>query len=147
MDNPYQTPSAAVADRTLPAPQPRGRRAWIAYLVLVLAICGFGAVLALRSLAWFPASALAMIAPAWILAAWSIIGLWSYIRQRPVGARWVWEACLLLNVVHMLTTVYIAVRFVRPNGALSMLTGLPLMFPLLVALWLYAFRSAHIWKR
>jgi hypothetical protein len=77
-----------------------------------------------------------------------LIGLWAYLRRRPIGSKHLWSAYFLAAVA---VPLYYSVTFVveEPEfralfiGAFTVL--LAVSFPLFLALWRYAFRSPDVW--
>jgi hypothetical protein len=82
-----------------------------------------------------------------------IVGLFSYIRSRPLYVAGFWRVILIL----LLAKALISASFLAPNlfpwesdqenyVSLAGLLSLAWYFPMTVALWQYAFKSPHIWN-
>lgn len=84
----------------------------------------------------------------WVFDIIGLIGLWAYLRRRPIISRHLWSAYFLVAVA---TALYYTVTFFAKGTefralfvgvyAVAMAAG----FPLLLALWRYAFRSPDVW--
>ena len=84
-----------------------------------------------------------------LLSGVALLGLWGYLRDRALGHHVFWGAfiCISLSVVvyYLVRALFLGseLRTIAIGGAVI---GLTLGFPLLLALWRYAFRSPHIWR-
>jgi len=116
---------------------------WWVYFVLV-------GVLTLSGMLQGPWSPLDVLAS--IFAAFSLVGLWGYIRQVPIGWKQFWVVYFALSLfLSVVLTVGILVAVELPPGTLGLFLALLALgglfaAPLYVALWRYAFRSAHLWS-
>jgi hypothetical protein len=99
-------------------------------------------------------------AAAWVLNACDLVGLWCYIRSRPLGVAWLWRVFLALTVAQLAFAAYqfekafmMVLPFesffpVRGERIVSLVGLCSVLFavPLLIALWRYAFRSPELWQ-
>jgi len=107
-----------------------GSNAWWAYFWLLVVLTGVGA---------------------WLIKDWDggldwgsgaigLLGLWGYLRQRPVGWRWLWVLYLVLLTLHVVHAVGRCFLMPAPGQAMfaiAVVGGLVLVAPLFVALWRY----------
>lgn len=96
---------------------------------------------------------------AWLIKDWSsgldwgsgaigLVGLWGYLRRRPVGWRWLWVLYLVLLVLHVVHAAYRCFLMPTPGRAVlavAVVVGMALVTPLFVALWRYVFTEA-LWR-
>jgi len=84
----------------------------------------------------------------WAFDLIGLIGLWAYLRRRPIVSRHLWSAYFLFAVA---ATLYYSIAiFVEGTEFLAFIIGvsaiaLAVSFPLFLALWRYAFRSPDVW--
>jgi hypothetical protein len=92
----------------------------------------------------------------WAILSFDIIciaGLYSYIRSTPLFVAGFWRVVLVL----LLAKAVVSASFLVPNlipwesdpeqfVALAGLLSLAWSFPMLAALWRYAFKAPHIWS-
>jgi hypothetical protein len=141
------------ADLTIATDVQPPSRLWWLYFGVLVAFGILGAVPFVLGLGQQPWRMLVLGAAATILNVWGIVGLWGYIRSRPLGFSDLWKACTLLTAVQI---AFSAFQFskVLTSGAqgterLVAIVGLCSMafaVPLLIALGRYAFRSPGIWR-
>src|SRR5215813_6430416 len=124
-------------------------RAWWAYFVLVVALATVWFFLAVPRVQFWP-----IAVPSAILGVAGIVGLWCYLRSKPLGPRGFWEVYLSLEISRFLAGAWFSLN----NAALSAEPGVERMVafaliggelfgvPLLVAIWLYVYRSPAIWQ-
>lgn len=86
-----------------------------------------------------------------VLSGAGLLGLWGYLRKRPVGRRPAWIAyfvALLLSIAYDMTVSFL---ILMPGWSAAWIVqiaiGLALDFPLLWATWRYAFCNPEIWRR
>lgn len=127
---------------------------WWGYFVLLIVLFGFGlfAFAAAGFAESFSSSLLTAITLGFDLVC--IVGLYGYIQSIPLLAAAFWRVMLTL----LLAKILLSASFFIPNlfpwertqeqyVALVGLLSLLLAFPLLWALWRYAFRSAFVWRQ
>ena len=79
----------------------------------------------------------------------ALLGLWGYLRSRPIGHRHMWA---ILFLVLLLVMGYYVTRpfFVGVQHLAGVIfgaaVGILFSVPLLLALWRYSFRSPEIWR-
>lgn len=84
----------------------------------------------------------------WAFDLIGLIGLWAYLRRRPVVSRHLWSAYFLVAVA---VALYYSIDiFAEETEHLALMIGvstvaLAVSFPLFLALWRYAFRSPDVW--
>ena len=86
----------------------------------------------------------------WLFGLVSLGGLWGYLRRRPLGHRYFWLGSFVvavLSVVYGAASLSQAPSDWRLAFASIFILCTAVAFPLLVALWRYAFRSPDIWRR
>jgi hypothetical protein len=86
----------------------------------------------------------------WLLGLIPLAGLWGYLRRKPLGHRYFWMGYLVFAVLSLLyaaTSLSQAPSNWRFAVALIFISCTAVIFPLLLALWLYSFRSPDIWRR
>ena len=86
-----------------------------------------------------------------------LVGLWAYLRRRPVVSRYLWRLYFvgMCAVFAYTCTTLLPLKHVFPvedHIWLSILIGgwfftLLVMLPLFIALWRYSFRSHEIWRQ
>lgn len=84
----------------------------------------------------------------WAFDLIGLIGLWAYLRRRPVGSRHLWSAYFLVAVA--VTLYYSVTLFAEETEFPALVIGvlaiaLAVSFPLFLALWRYAFRCPEVW--
>lgn len=84
----------------------------------------------------------------WAFDLVGLIGLWAYLRRRPIVSRYLWSAYFLFAVA---ATLYYSIAiFAGGSEFFAFIVGvsaiaLAVSFPLLLALWRYAFCSPDVW--
>jgi len=87
----------------------------------------------------------------WALAVPSLVGLWGYLRRRPLGRRYLWIGYFCLLIIDLLArwlfgpSVEIPPEF-RLAFSVVIVVCSALVIPLYIALWRYAFRSPDVWR-
>lgn len=84
----------------------------------------------------------------WAFDLIGLIGLWAYLRRRPVVSRHLWSAYFLVAVA--VTLYYSVTLFAEETEFPALVIGvlaiaLAVSFPLFLALWRYAFRCPEVW--
>lgn len=117
------------------------RFAWWYYFWLMVVLTATGPLMGMEDLgAWLE----------WALGIVGLVGLWGYLRRRPVGPRMFWRAYFGYTIAIIL---YGASGFLEVKSELLgwffgiWVLLMALVFPCLLALWRYAFRSPDIWRR
>lgn len=130
-----------------PAP-PRLRWLWWIYFGYLLLMLAIGIVPYMSMLRNETAPRLALATVATLLNLWGLVGLWGYIRSKPLGPAWVWRLAFLLitaqfafSAYHFAKSLSYGTGGLEGTVAIVGLCSLALGLPLLVALWLYAFRA------
>jgi len=80
----------------------------------------------------------------------SLVGLWGYLKERPIGNRFVWGAVfvsLAICVGYFAVRPFISETPYRTWAFYGAAAGTVLSIPLLLAIWRYSFRSPNIWRR
>jgi len=143
--SPERTPaSAATATAGRRAPS----RLWWVYFGYLLVLLAIGFVPYVSMLRTEPPRRLALATVATLLNLWGLVGLWGYIRSLRLGSPWLWRLCFLLTTAQFAFSGYQFAKVLRygiggleTTVAIVGLCSLLLGVPLLVALWLYAFRT------
>jgi hypothetical protein len=134
--NPYVPPTSATPVVNQP------NRLWWAYFVL-------RALYACAGLAVFSLSMESLLLASHALDAICVVGLFFYIRNKPfIGLRF-WQVVLGLYLVKVIANQTLninkAIALQRADWlavSLEVVTTVPLAF----ALWLYVFKSPHLWR-
>jgi hypothetical protein len=84
----------------------------------------------------------------WAFDIIGLVGLWAYLRRRPIISRHLWSAYFLAAVA--ISLYYSVTAFTEETEFLALFIGvcavaLAISFPLFLALWRYAFRSPDVW--
>ncbi len=84
----------------------------------------------------------------WAFDIIGLIGLWAYLRRRPIFSRYLWSAYFLVAVA--VTLYYSVTLFAEETEFPALVIGvfaiaLAVSFPLFLALWRYAFRCPDVW--
>ena len=78
-----------------------------------------------------------------ILSGVSLVGLWGYISKKALGSPAVWRLMLAFQVLGTAVLLVVALAAHAPVWVPAI--GFAFAFPLLLALYRYAFRSRAIW--
>ncbi|HVT58636.1 MAG TPA: hypothetical protein VHR45_09560 [Thermoanaerobaculia bacterium] len=162
MNRPLSDRGARARDETIATDRQPPSRLWWIYFLCLLALAALGAksYLALLLRPDRQEHDLLIGAAASALNAWGLLGLWCYIRSKPLGFSWIWKLCLVLTAdqlafaaylfgkTFMMVAPYESLFPVRGERVVSLLglCGILFAIPLLIALWRYAFRSPELWR-
>lgn len=113
---------------------PQNSKLWAGYFLLLCVTSVLGLLVGLHSLISLVNS---------ILTGISLVGLWGYLSQKRIGSRLIWATMFLIQAVGAIAVL------LRPFFSdLPIVFGAVIFaftFPLLLALFRYAFRSPSIW--
>jgi hypothetical protein len=79
----------------------------------------------------------------------SLVGLWGYLRRRPIGHRYVWVAVLVLLAISVVVNAsrpFVTDSPYRAWGLYGAAINTVLCIPLLWAIWRYSLGSSNIWR-
>ena len=79
----------------------------------------------------------------------ALLGLWGYLRSRPIGHRHLWPIlffALILVMAYYVSRPFIVGEKHLAGVLIGVFIGMLFSAPLLLALWRYSFRSPEIWR-
>jgi hypothetical protein len=127
----------------------RSRVLWVYAAYLVAALLLWGYITATQEAPITGAGCFAVA-----LDATALIAFYGFIRQGAIASSWVWQLFFLIYVGKLVSSLGMLIcmtahfhwrGFVGDNAELWGLVGALLTFPMLYALYVYAFRSVSVW--
>lgn len=80
----------------------------------------------------------------WVLTVVLLTANWGYALQKPLGARWYWQAAFWI-VLFATTIMLVPLAFSSTEAIVYTAALLALVVPAYVAAFLYAYRSPRVW--